>query len=66
MAKIIESEDIIIKTDCGFKQALVLARGQKNIKQIDFARKLGIKETELKAFESGSRLPNNSLISKME
>ncbi len=32
MAKIIESEDIIVKQDCGFKQALIQARSAKNIK----------------------------------
>lgn len=52
MAKIINSEEIDIKVySDDFRNALAKARNDKAIKQADFARNLGIKETTLKNIE---------------
>lgn len=63
MAKILNSEEIDIKVySDDFRIALAKARNDKGIKQTDFARNLGIKETTLKNIEQGKEVPPNNVI----
>ena len=63
MEKILNSEEIDIKVySDDFRIALAKARNDKGIKQTDFARNLGIKETTLKNIEQGKEVPPNNVI----
>lgn len=63
MAKILNSEEIDIKVySDDFRIALAKARNDKGVKQTDFARNLGIKETTLKNIELGKEVPPNNVI----